>query len=132
MKQSPGSPYLSFLFSSQALNDLNVSSDGYLHFVSLVPLSHDEVSLVADLPVIQHAQVSRYSSLMGKWYDGEVWIGLYIGSGRNRILTGLKLTSIIGASLSEPHTRELVVKIYRRSALLYVCMYPPRKPISTG
>ena len=27
-------------------------------FVSLFPLFHDEVSLVADLPVIQHAQVS--------------------------------------------------------------------------
>ena len=27
-------------------------------FISLVPLFHDEVSLIPDLPVIQHAQVS--------------------------------------------------------------------------
>ena len=64
---------------------------------------------------------------MGKWCDSEVWLGLYIGSGRNRMLPGLKLTSVIGASLSEPHTRELVVENLQEIAhtCMYVCMYPP-------
>ena len=62
---------------------------------------------------------------MGRWYDGEVWLGLYIGSGRNRMLTALKLSSIIGASLSEPHTRELVLKNLQElaRACMYVCIH---------